>query len=75
HPPPPPSTTPSRPLRWIRRQSSQLTLPYLNSVLAALALPLFFYSAYLGGSLVYEYGVGVQRQGEGKEVKEREEKE
>jgi hypothetical protein len=28
----------------------------------------FPYSAYLGGSLVYEYAVGVQRQGEGPEI-------
>jgi len=28
-------------------------------------------AAYLGGKLVYEYAVGVQRQGSGKEVKEK----
>ena len=28
-------------------------------------------AAYLGGKLVYEYGVGVQRQGHGKEIKEK----
>lgn len=39
------------------------------------ALPLFVYSAYLGGSLVYEYGVGIMRQGEGAEIKEKQEKE
>ena len=39
------------------------------------AIPLFFYSAYLGGSLVYKYGMGVQRQGESAEVKDRQEKE
>lgn len=27
-------------------------------------------SAYLGGSLVYKYGVGVQRQGDGAEIKQ-----
>ncbi|GAA5829823.1 hypothetical protein JCM11251_007896 [Rhodosporidiobolus azoricus] len=60
---------------WVRRQSAKLILPNTNAILAALALPVFFYSAYLGGSLVYEYAVGVQRQGEAKEIKEREEKE
>jgi hypothetical protein len=39
------------------------------------AIPLFLYSAYLGGSLVYEYGVGVMRQGEAAEIKKRQEKE
>lgn len=39
------------------------------------AIPLFLYSAYLGGSLVYEYGVGVQRQGEAAEIKDKQEKE
>ncbi|GAA6007408.1 hypothetical protein JCM10207_006331 [Rhodosporidiobolus poonsookiae] len=60
---------------WIRRQSGDLILPTTNALLSAAALPLFFYSAYLGASLVYEYGVGTKRQGEAHEVKEREEKE
>ncbi|GAA5859711.1 hypothetical protein JCM8547_006994 [Rhodosporidiobolus lusitaniae] len=60
---------------WVRRKSADLILPRTNALLAAIALPLFFYSAYLGGSLVYEYGVGVQRQGEAAEIKERAQKE
>ncbi|GAA5986052.1 hypothetical protein JCM11641_005539 [Rhodosporidiobolus odoratus] len=60
---------------WVRRQSSSLTLPNFNALLSAVAVPLFFYSAYLGASLVYEYGVGVQRQGEAAEIKEKQEKE
>ncbi|BGP15408.1 hypothetical protein JCM10213_005092 [Rhodosporidiobolus nylandii] len=60
---------------WTRRKSADLILPRSNALLAAIALPVFFYSAYLGASLVYEYGVGVQRQGEAAEVKGREEKE
>lgn len=36
--------------------------------MSAAVLPLFFYSAYLGGKLVYEFGVGVQRQGEAAEI-------
>ncbi|TNY18831.1 hypothetical protein DMC30DRAFT_418489 [Rhodotorula diobovata] len=60
---------------WVRRQSKDLILPYSNALLSAAAIPLFLYSAYLGGSLVYEYGVGVQRQGEAAEIKETQEKE
>ncbi|GAA6055919.1 hypothetical protein JCM3770_002360 [Rhodotorula araucariae] len=60
---------------WVRRQSSQLILPQTNALLSAAAIPLFLYSAYLGGSLVYEYGVGVQRQGEAAEIKAKAEKE
>ncbi|KAG0645256.1 hypothetical protein D0Z07_8820 [Hyphodiscus hymeniophilus] len=33
------------------------------------ALALAFYAAYMGGELVYKHGVGVQRQGEGAEIK------
>ncbi|GAA5933673.1 hypothetical protein JCM3775_003768 [Rhodotorula graminis] len=60
---------------WVRRQDKDLLLPYTNALLSAAALPLFLYSAYLGGSLVYKYGVGVQRQGAAADVKERQEKE
>ncbi|GAA5893269.1 hypothetical protein JCM8208_004393 [Rhodotorula glutinis] len=60
---------------WVRRQDKDLLLPYTNALLSAAAIPVFIYSAYLGGSLVYQYGVGVQRQGEAAEVKERQEKE
>lgn len=41
-----------------------------NIVLSGLTLPMMMFSAYLGGSLVYEYGVGVQRQGEAAQIKE-----
>ncbi|GAA5986860.1 hypothetical protein JCM10908_000926 [Rhodotorula pacifica] len=60
---------------WIRRQSKDLILPPFNATLSALAIPIFLYSAYLGGSLVYKYGVGVMRQGEAAEIKKRQEKE
>ncbi|KAL7424592.1 hypothetical protein Q5752_000276 [Cryptotrichosporon argae] len=56
---------------WIGRKSVGYALPRTNVVLSALALPALGYSAYLGGKLVYEYGVGVQRQGSGKEIKEK----
>jgi uncharacterized membrane protein len=57
--------------RWVRRKSATLALPQFNAGLSAVAIPIFLYSAYLGGSLVYEYGVGVQRQGHAKEIKEK----
>jgi hypothetical protein len=34
---------------WVRRNSPTLALPRLNAFASAAALPLFFYSAYLGG--------------------------
>lgn len=46
-----------------------------NVVLSGLALAAVGYSAYLGGGLVYEHGVGVQRQGNGKNEKEQGERE
>jgi hypothetical protein len=49
-------------------KSPTFAIPSANAWVSAGMLPLFFYSAYLGGSLIYEYGVGVQRQGEGPEI-------
>lgn len=46
-----------------------------NLAISGLLLGAVAYSAYLGGGLVYEHGVGVQRQGRGKEEKEEGEKE
>jgi uncharacterized membrane protein len=42
----------------------------VNAGLSAVLIGGLIYSAALGGELVYKYGVGVQRQGEGKEIKE-----
>ncbi|GAA6058870.1 hypothetical protein JCM10212_002814 [Sporobolomyces blumeae] len=56
---------------WVRRKAPALTLPRTNAIAAGIALPLSFYSAYLGGELVYEYGMGVQRQGASPEVKDK----
>lgn len=36
---------------WARRKSPLLALPHRNAVASAIALPIFFYSAYLGGEL------------------------
>ncbi|ORY28147.1 hypothetical protein BCR39DRAFT_559641 [Naematelia encephala] len=46
-------------------------LPLINTILSAISLPALLYSAMIGGRLVYEYAVGVQRQGHGLEVKEK----
>lgn len=44
--------------------------PYGHQVmLSAGAFVMLLYSGYLGGTLVYKHGVGVQRQGEGAEEK------
>lgn len=52
-----------------RATSPTLSLPKTNAYLAAAILPIFGYSLYLGGALVYEMGVGVMRQGQGVEYK------
>lgn len=44
-------------------------------LLSAGGLALTFYAAYIGGGLVYEHGVGVQRMGRAKAKKEKAEKE
>lgn len=50
--------------------------PYGHQILfSGVALGLTLYAAYLGGGLVYEHGVGVQRMGHGKELKEKDIKE
>lgn len=47
--------------------------PYGHQILASgAALGITLYAAYLGGGLVYEHGVGVQRMGTGKEIKDKE---
>lgn len=42
----------------------------VNTLISATMLGGVIYSAYLGGGLVYEHGVGVQRMGKGKEIKD-----
>lgn len=60
---------------WTRRHVHDHMPTGFSLLLSALTLPGLFYSAYLGGSLVYEHGVGVMRQGSGKQIKQRGEKE
>lgn len=54
---------------YTRRQVPGFEPSTTNIVLSGLTLPLMMFSAYLGGSLVYKYGVGVQRQGEAAQIK------
>lgn len=47
---------------WTRSQQIGFTPSTTNVLVSAgLALPITMYSAYLGGSLVYEYGMGFSR--------------
>lgn len=47
---------------WTRSQQVGFTPNTINVLLSvALALPMTMYSAYLGGSLVYEYGMGFSK--------------
>jgi len=56
---------------WWTRSSAAGYAPSDLNVLLSLAMLLFISaSGYLGGMMVYEYGVGVMRQGEGKRLKE-----
>lgn len=43
----------------------------VNVLISSMILGGVIYSAYLGGTLVYKYGVAVQRQGDGKAIKEK----
>ncbi|GAA5977684.1 hypothetical protein JCM5350_002319 [Sporobolomyces pararoseus] len=57
---------------WVRRTDRDLVLPQVNAWFSLFALPALFYSASLGGELVYKYGMGVKRQGSAKEIVSRE---
>lgn len=55
---------------WYTRRNVRAFEPSTtNIVLSGLTLPTMMFSAYLGGSLVYKYGVGVQRQGQAAQIK------
>ncbi|GFZ46991.1 hypothetical protein JCM24511_04217 [Saitozyma sp. JCM 24511] len=60
-------------IRWHGYVYPSPALPTPNVVLSVVALPGLLYSFMLGGRMVYEYGVGVQPQGQGKEVKDKSE--
>jgi uncharacterized membrane protein len=56
---------------WSRRQAEGFMVTGFNVAVSAVLMgAVVMYSAYLGGTLVYKYGVGVQRQGRGKAIKE-----
>ncbi|TKA71773.1 hypothetical protein B0A49_06097 [Cryomyces minteri] len=55
---------------WTKRGAKDYAPSGLNEALSALTLPALLFSAFLGGKMVYEYGVGVQRQGEAKKIGE-----
>lgn len=47
---------------WVRRTSTGFVPDTTNvAISAALAIPTSFFAAYLGGHLVYQYGMGVGR--------------
>ncbi|KAK7179958.1 hypothetical protein DPSP01_009874 [Paraphaeosphaeria sporulosa] len=47
---------------WVRRSTTGFVPDTTNvAISAALALPASFFAAYLGGQLVYQYGMGVGR--------------
>jgi uncharacterized membrane protein len=57
---------------WLKERNAEDFKPSGHQVLFSGALLLVaFYAAYLGGGLVYEHGVGVQRMGSGAEEKQK----
>ncbi|RDW89207.1 hypothetical protein BP6252_01239 [Coleophoma cylindrospora] len=55
---------------WLKERNAVDFRPEAHQVgLSAIALMATFYAAFLGGSLIYTHGVGVQRQGKGLEEK------
>ena len=54
---------------WTRRNRVGYVPDGANVLVSAATLPGLIFSAYLGGSLVYKYGVAVMRMGEAKKIK------
>jgi uncharacterized membrane protein len=55
---------------WYSRRSVPGYAPSaLNVILSTAMIPTLLFSAFLGGSMVYKYGVGVQRMGEAADIK------
>jgi len=48
---------------WTKSQTKASAPEELNILISALALPALAFSGYLGGKMVYEYGVGVNLKG------------
>lgn len=64
---------------WSARRNAVLTTPSaLNTFhadnghlgLATIGLAILGYASYMGGALVYKYGMGIQRQGSALELKD-----
>jgi uncharacterized membrane protein len=56
---------------WTRSKVEGYLPDGVNALVSSVLLGGVIFSAYLGGSLIYKHGVGVQRQGDGKEIKEK----
>lgn len=60
--------------QWYSRNRQAASTGYMvsgsDAVFSGAMIAALMGSAYLGGSLVYKYGVGVQRQGEGARIKQ-----
>lgn len=56
---------------WTRSTVEGFMTSGVNALISSVMLGGVICSAYLGGSLIYKYGVGVQRQGDGKVIKEK----
>jgi uncharacterized membrane protein len=56
---------------WTRSKAEWFMPSCVNVLISSVMLGGVICSAYLGGSLVYTHGVGVQRQGDGKAIKEK----
>jgi len=54
---------------WTRRNVPGYTPSGMNVLLSMALLPSLMFSAYLGGAMVYKYGVGVMRMGEAVKIK------
>jgi uncharacterized membrane protein len=55
---------------WTRRSTAGNAPTDVNVVVSSVCLPLLMLAASLGGMLVYDYGVGVKRQGATRRLKE-----
>ena len=53
---------------WTRRAAIGNVPANINIALSSVLMFSIFFSAYLGGQMVYKYGVGVQRQSEAKKM-------
>jgi len=54
---------------WTRKDRAAFAPDGTNIMLSMMLLPGVFFSAYLGGAMIYKYGVAVMRQGEAVQIK------